>query len=133
MGTISWVQPCLGRCFMLLVNFFVGVALNFLFIFILFVLFLGVLNFHIIFIYFLIKILVNFPATRRRYNIVSWLSYQFIINHQALPCLLTLLTNNYKKSIKKEACWTISNITAGNKEQIQVREVANTSYYKQRC
>ncbi|MBA0641146.1 hypothetical protein Gohar_016334 [Gossypium harknessii] len=32
---------------------------------------------------------------------------------------MNLLTNNYKKSIKKEACWTISNITAGNKEQIQ--------------
>lgn len=45
---------------------------------------------------------------------------QFIINNQALPCLLALLTNNHKKSIKKEACWTISNITAGNKEQIQV-------------
>jgi hypothetical protein len=45
---------------------------------------------------------------------------QFIINNQALPCLLQLLTNNHKKSIKKEACWTISNITAGNKDQIQV-------------
>ncbi|KAK9206954.1 hypothetical protein WN943_017237 [Citrus x changshan-huyou] len=42
-----------------------------------------------------------------------------IINHQALPCLLDLLTQNYKKSIKKEACWTISNITAGNVNQIQ--------------
>lgn len=31
-----------------------------------------------------------------------------------------MLTNNHKKSIKKEACWTISNITAGNREQIQV-------------
>jgi hypothetical protein len=30
------------------------------------------------------------------------------------------LTTNHKKSIKKEACWTISNITAGNREQIQV-------------
>ncbi|KAJ6319021.1 hypothetical protein OIU76_014376 [Salix suchowensis] len=42
-----------------------------------------------------------------------------IINTGALPCLLSLLTHNHKKSIKKEACWTISNITAGNKEQIQ--------------
>ncbi|KAJ6879944.1 hypothetical protein NC652_033315 [Populus alba x Populus x berolinensis] len=42
-----------------------------------------------------------------------------MINHQALPCLLNLLTNNYKKSIKKEACWTISNVTAGNANQIQ--------------
>ena len=38
----------------------------------------------------------------------------------ALPCLLNLLTTSHKKSIKKEACWTISNITAGTKEQIQV-------------
>ncbi|KAI3820012.1 hypothetical protein L1987_13868 [Smallanthus sonchifolius] len=42
-----------------------------------------------------------------------------IIEHGALPCLLNLLTDNHKKSIKKEACWTISNITAGNKEQYQ--------------
>ena len=45
---------------------------------------------------------------------------QFIINSGALPCLLSLLTHNHKKSIKKEACWTISNITAGNRAQIQV-------------
>lgn len=45
---------------------------------------------------------------------------QCIINHQALPYLVNLLSGNYKKGIKKEACWTISNITAGNKEQIQV-------------
>ncbi|KAJ9559267.1 hypothetical protein OSB04_013881 [Centaurea solstitialis] len=44
---------------------------------------------------------------------------QHVIEHGSLPCLLSLLTNNHKKSIKKEACWTISNITAGNKEQIQ--------------
>lgn len=36
------------------------------------------------------------------------------------------MTNN-KKSIKKEACWTISNITAGTKDQIQVRS-ADASY-----
>ena len=51
--------------------------------------------------------------------------FQFIINNQALPCLLALLTNNHKKSIKKEACWTISNITAGNKDQIQVYYMLN--------
>ncbi|KAF8401388.1 hypothetical protein HHK36_012326 [Tetracentron sinense] len=50
---------------------------------------------------------------------VSTVLVLFIINHQALPCLLNLLTHNHKKSIKKEACWTISNITAGNKDQIQ--------------
>ncbi|CAL5394337.1 unnamed protein product [Camellia sinensis] len=40
--------------------------------------------------------------------------------HGALPCLLNLLTHNHKRSIKKKACWTISNISAGNKEQLQV-------------
>ncbi|MFS7996245.1 putative importin-alpha, importin-beta-binding domain, armadillo-like helical [Helianthus anomalus] len=64
---------------------------------------------------------VLIPALRTVGNIVTGddMQTQYIINHQALPCLLNLLTNNHKKSIKKEACWTISNITAGNKEQIQ--------------
>ncbi|WOL15755.1 importin subunit alpha-1b-like [Canna indica] len=64
---------------------------------------------------------VLIPALRTIGNIVTGddLQTQYVINHQALPCLLNLLTNNHKKSIKKEACWTISNITAGNKEQIQ--------------
>jgi len=53
-------------------------------------------------------------------NIVTGtdLQTQFIINHNTLPCLLSLLSNP-KKGIRKEACWTISNITAGNKDQIQ--------------
>ncbi|MFQ6652825.1 hypothetical protein Gotur_024505 [Gossypium turneri] len=64
---------------------------------------------------------VLIPALRTVGNIVTGddMQTQCIINHQALPCLLNLLTNNYKKSIKKEACWTISNITAGNANQIQ--------------
>ncbi|KHN03948.1 Importin subunit alpha [Glycine soja] len=64
---------------------------------------------------------VLIPALRTVGNIVTGddLQTQVIINHQALPRLLNILTNNYKKSIKKEACWTISNITAGNKKQIQ--------------
>jgi len=44
---------------------------------------------------------------------------QIIINCGALPCLLNLLQTTHKKSIKKEACWTLSNITAGTKDQIQ--------------
>lgn len=48
-------------------------------------------------------------------------SSQFIIDSGVLPHLYNLLTQNHKKSIKKEACWTISNITAGNKIQIEVR------------
>jgi len=43
---------------------------------------------------------------------------QVILNCNALPCLLHLLSCQ-KESIKKEACWTVSNITAGNKQQIQ--------------
>ncbi|MED6211522.1 hypothetical protein PIB30_074509 [Stylosanthes scabra] len=64
---------------------------------------------------------VLIPALRTVGNIVTGddMQTQVIINHQALSCLLTLLSGNYKKSIKKEACWTISNITAGNKQQIQ--------------
>uniref|UniRef100_A0A674A286 Importin subunit alpha n=1 Tax=Salmo trutta TaxID=8032 RepID=A0A674A286_SALTR len=44
---------------------------------------------------------------------------QVILNCSALPCLLHLLSSP-KESIKKEACWTVSNITAGNRAQIQV-------------
>lgn len=70
---------------------------------------------------------VLIPALRTVGNIVTGddLQTQCVIDHQALPCLLNLLTGNYKKSIKKEACWTISNITAGNKEQIQAVIEAN--------
>ena len=46
------------------------------------------------------------------------LQTQIVINSGALGALLRLL-NSHKKSTRKEACWTISNITAGNKDQIQ--------------
>ncbi|XP_058212585.1 importin subunit alpha-2 [Rhododendron vialii] len=64
---------------------------------------------------------VLIPALRTVGNIVTGddIQTQCMIQHGALACLLSLLTNNHKKSIKKEACWTISNITAGNREQIQ--------------
>ncbi|XP_022887893.1 importin subunit alpha-like [Olea europaea var. sylvestris] len=64
---------------------------------------------------------VLIPALRTVGNIVTGddIQTQVIIENRALPCLLNLLTQNHKKSIKKEACWTISNITAGNKDQIQ--------------
>ncbi|KAG8653247.1 importin subunit alpha isoform X2 [Manihot esculenta] len=64
---------------------------------------------------------VLIPALRTVGNIVTGddMQTQCMINHQTLPCLLNLLTHNYKKSIKKEACWTISNITAGNINQVQ--------------
>ena len=47
---------------------------------------------------------------------------QVILNCSALPCLLHLLSSQ-KESIRKEACWTISNITAGNRAQIQVKNL----------
>ncbi|WMV31759.1 hypothetical protein MTR67_025144 [Solanum verrucosum] len=65
---------------------------------------------------------VLIPALRTVGNIVTGddIQTQVMIDHHALPCLVNLLTQNYKKSIKKEACWTISNITAGNRNQIQI-------------
>jgi importin subunit alpha-1 len=67
------------------------------------------------------------PALRTVGNIVTGddSQTQFVIDNQVLPCLFQLLTQNHKKSIKKEACWTISNITAGNKAQIQAVIEAN--------
>ncbi|KAK9756887.1 hypothetical protein RND81_01G127400 [Saponaria officinalis] len=69
---------------------------------------------------------VLIPALRTVGNIVTGddMQTQCLIDHQSLPCLLKLLTENYKKSIKKEACWTVSNITAGTKDQIQAVIVA---------
>ena len=45
---------------------------------------------------------VLIPALRTVGNIVTRddVQTQFIINHQALPCLLQLLAHNHKKSIK---------------------------------
>ena len=61
-------------------------------------------------------------ALRAVGNIVTGddIQTQVILNCSALPCLLHLLSSS-KESIRKEACWTISNITAGNRAQIQVR------------
>ncbi len=52
------------------------------------------------------------------------LQTQVVITANALPQLQALL-DKPKKSIKKEACWTISNITAGNVTQIQAVVEAN--------
>ena len=54
------------------------------------------------------------------------LSLQVILNCSVMPCLLSLLSgNSIKESVRKEACWTISNITAGNRQQIQAVIDAN--------
>lgn len=47
-----------------------------------------------------------------------------ILNCGALPCILHLLGSD-KETIRKEASWTISNITAGNRQQIQAVIDAN--------
>ncbi|KAJ8439222.1 hypothetical protein Cgig2_030157 [Carnegiea gigantea] len=64
---------------------------------------------------------VLIPALRTVGNIVTGddAQTQYVLDNNALPCLYQLLTQNHKKSIKKEACWTISNVTAGNRAQIQ--------------
>ncbi|KAI3971741.1 hypothetical protein MKW92_002928, partial [Papaver armeniacum] len=41
-----------------------------------------------------------------------------LIDYQVLSCFHQLLTQNYSKNIKRETCWDISNITAGNVDQI---------------
>jgi len=43
---------------------------------------------------------------------------QFVIDQGCLPVFTELLTHQ-KNSIQKEAAWMISNITAGNVNQIQ--------------
>ncbi|MBA0584626.1 hypothetical protein Gorai_015429, partial [Gossypium raimondii] len=70
---------------------------------------------------------VLIPALRTVGNIVTGddNQTQFVIDNKVLPHLYQLLVQNHKKSIKKEACWTISNITAGNKAQIQAVIEAN--------
>lgn len=67
------------------------------------------------------------PSLRAVGNIVTGddIQTQVVLNCSALPCLLHLLSSA-KESIRKEACWTISNITAGNRAQIQVLNDTHT-------
>jgi importin subunit alpha-1 len=59
---------------------------------------------------------------------------QVVIDNQALPRILDLLTaEQAKKIIMKEACWTISNITAGTKEQVQVEITLDSYCYCYQC
>ena len=60
-------------------------------------------------------------ALRAIGNIVTGddLQTQVVLGCSVLPSLLHLLSNS-KETIRKEVCWTISNITAGNRAQIQV-------------
>jgi importin subunit alpha-2 len=67
-------------------------------------------------------------ALRAVGNIVTGddMQTQIILNCNALPRLLHLLSFN-KDSIRKEACSTIFNITAGNRQQIQ--DVINANIF----
>jgi importin subunit alpha-1 len=69
-------------------------------------------------------------ALRAVGNIVTGddMQTQAIIDAGGLPCLCHLLSNS-KESIRKETCWTISNITAGNSNQIQVRTLPRKKLY----
>ena len=64
---------------------------------------------------------VQTPALRTVGNIVTGddIQTQVVINCNVLPTLLGLLSSP-KEGLRKEACWTISNITAGTTAQIQV-------------
>ena len=44
---------------------------------------------------------------------------QVVLNCSVLAALEHLCKSNHE-AIRKEACWTVSNIAAGNKVQIQV-------------
>ncbi|KAI3849425.1 hypothetical protein MKX03_030821 [Papaver bracteatum] len=61
------------------------------------------------------------PSLRTIGNIVTGddEQTQVVIDNQVLSCFHQLLTQNYGKNIKRETCWAISNITAGNVGQIQ--------------
>lgn len=62
-------------------------------------------------------------ALRAVGNIVTGddLQTQTVLNSGVLEPLKILLTRqDIKEAIRKEACWTLSNITAGNRGQIQV-------------
>ena len=66
---------------------------------------------------------VQTPALRIIGNIVTGDDFQTqtAIECGALPVLKQMLDNpNLKKAVKKEVCWTISNITAGQHNQIEL-------------
>jgi hypothetical protein len=60
------------------------------------------------------------PALRTLGNIVTGkdTETQAVINAGVLPQLRNLMMSATKENVRKEACWTVSNITAGNQEQV---------------
>ncbi|XP_039162369.1 importin subunit alpha-4 [Eucalyptus grandis] len=70
---------------------------------------------------------VQVPTLKTVGNIVSGNEdqTQFVIDKEGLPPLYQILTENWDRSVKEEACWIIANITAGNQNQIQAVIKAN--------
>jgi importin subunit alpha-6/7 len=64
---------------------------------------------------------VKAPALRTVGNIITGTDTQtqYVLDLGVLPLLVALL-DSPKKNIRKESCWTISNVTGGTKEQIQL-------------
>jgi importin subunit alpha-1 len=62
---------------------------------------------------------IQTPALRTIGNFVTGDDVQTaaVLNVGVLPCLHAMLSSP-KKGIRKEACWTVSNITAGNRQQV---------------
>lgn len=67
------------------------------------------------------KLLLIVPALRTLGNIVSGsdAQTQMVVNNNVLPAIVPLLTHA-KKNIRKESCWMLSNIAAGNRAQLKV-------------
>lgn len=60
-----------------------------------------------------------FPLPYVVHNGYFNVTWQVMINSSVLPALRHLLSSS-RENLQKEACWAISNITAGNRVQIQV-------------
>ncbi|CAI9772135.1 unnamed protein product [Fraxinus pennsylvanica] len=78
---------------------------------------------------------VLLPALSIVDNIIPYVNVvqiQVIIDKGALPCLLNLLTQNYKNNVKVNTCWIISFIIRRTKDHIQaVIEAGIISYLLQ--
>lgn len=62
--------------------------------------------------------------------VLVWFVYVFLsLSFSALDALAALLENE-KKGIRKEACWTISNITAGKHKVSLVQTLSDTKYLR---
>ena len=62
----------------------------------------------------------NFWRSLLQYTVeITKPTTQVVINCSVLPSLITILATPHE-NLRKEACWAISNITAGNRVQIQV-------------